>query len=67
MPTDNKQPSKRPEKQPTDSHSLPDLSSYMSTYSDGKQFSELTQRRAGQTKPLFDLRAEATEKESAKK
>jgi len=40
----------------------PDLSIHMPTYSNGKQLSELTERRAGQTRPLFDLMTEATNK-----
>jgi hypothetical protein len=45
----------------------PDFSIHMPTYTDGRQFSELTERRAGQTKPLFDLSTEATVRESIKK
>lgn len=45
----------------------PDLSVLMPTYTTGKQFSELTERRAGQTRPLFEIRVEAAEKEKGKK
>lgn len=54
-----------PQKQQAES--APDFSIHMPTYTDGRQFSELTERRAGQTKPLFDLRTEATERESTEK
>ena len=45
----------------------PDLSVVMPTYTTGRQFSELTERRAGHTKPLFEITVEAAKKELDKK